>query len=357
MRSSPPRIAVIGAGIVGSAIAYNLAVRGADVLLLDEGPAPGSGVTGRAFGWVNTINGTPSHANYALWREAIAEYQRLKTALPEALSAARPGSLIWRATSQETEELAELHRGAGEDVELVKGSVVAEWEPRLRHVPECAAFSPGDLALDPARLAGTYVSAALSAGATARFDQKAIAIESANGRVTGIRVSEDVLTADIVIMAAAAGINALAGQIGVETSPALLLRYSCSMPVASCILRGPRLEIRQAGDNTLFVAKSYIEDGMENGPQAIGLKTLAVMHEELDLPGDVTLISAAVGNRPLFADGFPRLGFLPQMEGLYVAVGHPGVILAPLIGRLTAEEILDGRRTDLMPALSSQLAG
>ncbi len=34
---------------------------------------------------------------------------------------------------------------------------------------------------------------------------------------------------------------------------------------------------------------------------------------------------------------------------LYVAVGHPGVILVPLIGRLTAEEIVDGRRTELIP--------
>lgn len=101
MRLNRPRIAVIGAGILGSAITYNLAIRGADVLLLDEGPKPGSGVTGRAFGWVNVINGTPGHASYALWREAVAEYQRLKADLPEGLSEARPGSLIWRATPRD----------------------------------------------------------------------------------------------------------------------------------------------------------------------------------------------------------------------------------------------------------------
>lgn len=121
------------------------------------------------------------------------------------------------------------------------------------------------------------------------------------------------------------------------------------MPVVSRILRGPRLEVRQSGDNTLFVAKSYVENGAENGPQAIGERTLAVMRDELDLPDAVMLSSADVGDRPIFADGLPRLGFLPQMDGLYVAAGHPGVILAPLIGRLTAEEILDGRRTELIP--------
>jgi len=52
----------------------------------------------------------------------------------------------------------------------------------------------------------------------------------------------------------------------------------------------------------------------------------------------------------MFADGLPRLGFLQQVEKLYVAAGHPGVILAPLIGRLAAEEILDERRSGLIPA-------
>ncbi|WP_105385128.1 NAD(P)/FAD-dependent oxidoreductase [Neorhizobium alkalisoli] len=353
MRLHQPRIAVISAGILGSAITYNLAVRGADVLLLDENPRPGCGVTGRAFGWVNVINGAPDHTSYPLWREAVAEYRLLKASLPEALSDARAGSLIWRATPQETEQLADVHRRAGEDVELLKRSVVAEWEPRLRRVPECAVFSRSDLALDPTRLAGTYVAAALAAGASARFDKRVAAIETANGRVTGIRVSDGILKADVIVMAAGSAINVLADEFGIdtdiETSPALLLRYACSMPVVSRILRGPRLEIRQAGDNTLLVAKSYVEDGVENGPQTIGERTLAVMRDELNLPGDVMLASADVGDRPIFADGLPRLGFLPQVDGLYVAAGHPGVILAPLIGRLTAEEIVDGRRTELIP--------
>ncbi len=231
--------------------------------------------------------------------------------------------------------------------------MIAEWEPHLRQVPECAVFSCNDLALDPARPAGTYVGAALAAGAMARFNEKVGAIQTTNGRVTGIRLAGGTLKADVVVMAAGSAIKTLAGEmgidIGVETSPAILLRYACSRPVVSRILRGPRLEVRQARDDTLFVAKSYVDDQVESGPQAICQRTLAVMKDELDLPDDVRLTSAAVGNRPVFADGLPRLGLLPTVEGLYVAVGHPGVILAPLVGRLAAEEIVDGRRTGLIP--------
>ena len=46
------RIAVIGAGIVGGAIAFNLARRGADVALVDAGE-PGMGATSHSFAWIN----------------------------------------------------------------------------------------------------------------------------------------------------------------------------------------------------------------------------------------------------------------------------------------------------------------
>jgi len=213
-------------------------------------------------------------------------------------------------------------------------------------VPEYGVFSRNDIALDPVQLAETFVATALAAGASVKFGEKISAIETTNGQVTGIRLSHGTLKADFVVVAAGGGIEGLLEDLGIDigmkTSPALLLRYACSAPVINHILRGPRLEIRQASNNTLFVAKSYVEDDPENGPQIIGERTLAVMRDELDLPDDVILTDAAVGNRPIFIDGMPRLGVLPQVENLYVAVGHPGV-LAPLIGRLAAEEILDGQ--------------
>jgi len=73
------------------------------------------------------------------------------------------------------------------------------------------------------------------------------------------------------------------------------------------------------------------------------------MHERLRLPEGVSLVEAAAGYRPFFSDEMPRLGFLPGIEGAYVAVGHPGVILAPLLGRLAAEHVLEGRRSPLIP--------
>jgi glycine/D-amino acid oxidase-like deaminating enzyme len=155
------------------------------------------------------------------------------------------------------------------------------------------------------------------------------------------------LAADVVILAAGAGVqgltNALGIDTGIETSPAVLLRYSCDQPLINHILRAPRLEVRQAGNGTLLVAKTYRVDSAENTPHLIGEQMLAIMKEELVLPEGVELRSAEVGERPVFADGLPRFGFLPEIGNLFLAVGHPGVIMAPLVGRLTAEQILEDR--------------
>jgi glycine/D-amino acid oxidase-like deaminating enzyme len=132
----------------------------------------------------------------------------------------------------------------------------------------------------------------------------------------------------------------------------VLLQFSADRPFLNRILRGPDLEVRQRPDHSLVAAASYRGDSEENGPTAIGHRMLDVMKRKLALPEGVELRQATVGYRPVFADGFPRLGFLPGADGIYVAVAHPGVILAPLLGRLAMEEIVEGQRSMLVPGFN-----
>ncbi|MBB3592048.1 glycine/D-amino acid oxidase-like deaminating enzyme [Rhizobium sp. BK529] len=345
------RVIIVGAGIVGASLAFHFARRGTEVHMVEEGVAAGSGVTSSAFGWVNIINIAPGAINYGLVQEALVEYARLQADLPGVFVAARAGSLFWLASPAETEAFAAAHRTAGTDVELVDAATIAAWEPNLLKPPACAIFSPLDLALDPARLARDLIDAA---GITATFGRKVGSLTLSGNIVTGVRFDDGgVIEADLVILTAGTAVDRLAENLGfrtgVEASPSIILRYSCTEPVLSRILRGPGLEIRQSADNRLNVAKGYIDDREENAPESVGRRILKIMHERLRLPERVSLVEAVAGYRPFFSDGMPRLGFLPGVEGAYAAVGHPGVILAPLLGRLAAEHVLEGRRSPLIP--------
>jgi glycine/D-amino acid oxidase-like deaminating enzyme len=67
------------------------------------------------------------------------------------------------------------------------------------------------------------------------------------------------------------------------------------------------------------------------------------------LPGaqQFKLDRLTLGFRPIPADELPVMGALPNVPDIHVAVTHSGVTLAPIVGRLTAEEILHGSRADM----------
>nr|WP_275540447.1 FAD-dependent oxidoreductase [Rhizobium tubonense] len=348
---------VVGSGVVGASIAYHLARRGAEVQLLDERQAPGCGVTGHAFGWINLVNGssTANPASYRLRLQAIEDFRRLETEFPEAFEGVRCGSIVWEKTPAMTEARAREHQAWGAPIELVDAAAIALMEPSLRDVPDCAAFSPDDIAIDPGDLSRALVRAAVSAGATANFGIKVTSVETLNGRATGVRTAGDIIDADAVVIAAGTAVDtltsALGANIGVESSPCVLLRYQVEQPFITRILCGSELEIRQANDHSLIVATSYVEGAEDDAAMAIGHRFLEAIGRSLAVPGEIAFRKGVVGYRPFFADGFPRLGFLPQVEGVYVAVGHPGVILAPLLGRLATEALLDDRHSSLVPDL------
>jgi len=350
------RIVIIGAGIFGTAMAYHLASPRTDVVIIESGPKPACGVTGRAFGWINTVHGVPGSESHALWRKAVSDYPALIQDLPEMSCFSRHGSLLWHATTQETEQLFATRQDAGEAVELVDRTTISRLEPHLRNVPDAAVFSSDDIAIDPIRLAGTLLDAAQTRGATVRFDETVTSIETTNGHVSGIRTSAGLIETDCVILAAGPGTDMLAKQLGIDIgmvlSPALLLRYACDSPFIRLILDGPRVEVRQSRDNTVFIAKSWSAD-REETPSIIGERVLSVLADEFDLPSPLSLISAEISNRPTFADKMPRLGFVSAVEGLYLATGHPGLILAPYLARLAARDILHGE----VPAASKRANG
>ncbi|MGH6913163.1 MAG: FAD-dependent oxidoreductase, partial [Geminicoccales bacterium] len=63
---------------------------------------------------------------------------------------------------------------------------------------------------------------------------------------------------------------------------------------------------------------------------------------------DLALERVTVGLRPIPQDGKPVVGSAPGVPGLYLAVMHSGVTLAPAVGRFAAMEMLDGVRLELL---------
>ncbi|NAZ86524.1 FAD-dependent oxidoreductase, partial [Kineococcus indalonis] len=91
------RVVVVGAGIVGAAVAREAAAAGAEVLLLDAS-APASGVSADSFGWIGGPRGTDAPgASTALHRGALAAHRRLEAQVPGV-------RVLWRGCVTWSEE-------------------------------------------------------------------------------------------------------------------------------------------------------------------------------------------------------------------------------------------------------------
>lgn len=336
---------MIGAGIVGASIAYHLARRGARVVLVDAGQ-PGGGVTARAFGWINVSFGVAG-PNAPLRGQAIADYRRLDEELRGKLRIDWCGALTWSSDPAETERMVRDHRARGHDIRLLGRAEVAALEPALVDLPDCAAHAVGEGVIEAAAAARTLSNAAKAAGAEIRADCLVAAVAAGDGRVTGILTGDAAIDADAVVLAAGTGSPELCRPLGIDlpirSSPAIRLRFRAPGALVRGIVQNPAFEVRQPAAGTLFAAENYIDASPENGPDAVAQRALRAIRAGLRGGAGLELEETLVGVRAIPADGDPVVGFARNIGGLYLAVMHAGVTLAPTVGRLAATEILDGR--------------
>jgi len=342
MSASGPRTVVVGAGIVGASIAYHLARRGAPVTLVDRA-RPAGQATGQSFGWIDVSHGKPE-PYHRLRHIALREYRRLQQELG-ALPLDWCGSLVWRREPAETERLLREHAGWGYAVALVERDRIAALEPNLIEPPACAVHAASEAAIEPAAATRILVDAARRAGADIRLDTDVIALSARGRTIVGIRTEGGGIDAEVVVLAAGTGAATLCAPLDValpmDSSPAWLLRFSAPDRLIRTVVSSPELEIRQGADG-LLAAEDYAAGSSPDDAGAIAHRTLALIRRGLRGGDAVQISGASAVMRPIPADGLPVVGFASPVDGLYLAVMHAGVTLAPAVGRFAAMEILDG---------------
>jgi len=322
-------LVVVGAGIVGASVAYHAARAGAAVTLVETG-RPGGGVTANSFAWIGASWVDPSGVRtgpaLALRSNATEEYRRLEDELP-GLPVTWSGSLSWGTTDQPPV--------ARPGLEIVDAAAAATLEPALRLPPEWAVWAPDEGAVDPTGVAERLVGGARAHGARIVSDTPVTAIRrDAAGRVVGVETTEGTLAAGTVVLTAGVATAALAEPLGVrvpvDPSPATLFRFRAPAGLVRTVVNNQDFDLRQIAADQLIAAADSPE------------RTLAAIRSTFRGGENVELLSAQVGQRPMPADGEPIIGPVSEVPGLYVAVLHSAITLAPIVGRLVAKELVDG---------------
>lgn len=331
-------VIVVGAGIIGAAIALALARSGARVRVVDAGLG---GATGAAFGWINaSFHLGPAH--FALRQAGISAWHRLAAETPVPVNFC--GALCWEEQGTALTAQGQALEALGYPVQRVTRAQIAAMEPAVADPPEEALLFEGEGVAEPVETTRALLSDAARHGARMLRGLKVTALLRTGGRITGVRTAAGDLTGDHVVVAAGCAAPELLEPLGIALPmvprPAVVVE---TLPVGARITRvlvAPQGEIRQLPGGGLVMPASagHQADDAESlpgDPLDIAAATLDRLSRLIGEP--VTLAQAQVAWRPVPRDGLPVIG--AAAEGLHVAVMHSGITLAAIAAEIVDAEI------------------
>lgn len=352
-----PRVAVIGAGIMGASIAYHLARGGAQVTVLDRA-APGGQATQGAFAMLIATHDDDRAFN-DLYGMAVMDWRRLEVELGGAVEVQWGGTASWAPPGAGADELAASTRKLqawGAPVRPIDAAGLAELVPGAVPGPFGAGvFSPDQGTLDPVQALQALVAAGRRLGVVYRYPCEVTGFRREGGRITGLRTRQGDVEVDVAVLAAGAGTPGLAGPLGIKTPIDVVsgtLAHSKPFPrVLRRVLNGPLGSLKQDPDGRIVTGADYRPGASGTDvSRAYGESLLATAVRMVPALKGVELEAMTLGYVPIPVDNHPIVGFCGAPANLYVALTMSGITMAPLMGRMAACEILEGVQVETLSA-------
>lgn len=362
------RIIVLGAGVLGASTAYHLARAGADVTVL-EAAGPASGTSSATFSMDVTHLKTP-HSYYLLNRQGSDGHIALAAEL-EGLPWRHPAPLVQWADTEEghhaLRERALRVRDWGHSCEVAPSAALSDLAPSVAPA-SCTAdeIVVHDRAAwyDAPRFVRALLDGAAFLGAILHYGVRVTGLlRAADGRITGVRAGDQDWAADAVVNCAGPHADRIAEladtRLPMDRIPGLV-GESTPVPEArlGAILAAPGVDLRPAPDARVVSISWPVDALLARHTEQGGAADLSDLAGDLHRRGEAVLpalvkarsAGARIGVRPVPHDGLPLVGELPGAPGLYHLVSHSAVNLAPVLGRLAAQELTTDRPAEELAA-------
>ena len=356
-------VTVVGAGVVGSAIAYSLAKHGAFVTVIDRG-RPGGGATSHSFAWINATAKHPvSYHDFN--RRSLGMWDRFAKDLDTDVGLRWGGQMEWAATADgaaELESRAAQLQAWGYPCQMLDGAQMARLEPGLTPGQVTAAiYCELDGMVEPTVAAEACIRAAAKHGASVSLETEVTGLKINAGSATIVAGGGEI-AADVVVLAGGVDNTRLAAMAGItipqQNSPGVVIRTN---PIAQPLLSNvsvvyapplepgrPEIHLRQCLDGSAMIGEGSQESLARNDTQSHADELLARAAEYVPGLKGASAVPVPVGYRPMPLDGFPVIGFSPKAPNVYLALTHSGVTLAPMMAQMATIEIIDGANVELL---------
>jgi glycine oxidase len=358
-------VVVIGGGVIGCAVAYELSRRGAGVTLV-EPRAIGAGASQASAGMLAPFHeGRHDPLLQKLGIASLDVYEEWASTLgADRIGYRREGSVEIAFDEGDQRQLRDLAAALdADDVEhaWLDPAALRIVEPDVASLALGALVIPSHGVADVPALTRTLWERAANSGAR-RIDAAAERVSGTGGSVR-VETRTGSVAATHVVLAA----GSWAGLVDVAGAPRLPVRpvrgqlvvLDCGRRISARALWGPRAYAVPRPDGSLLIGATVEEAGFDEQPTAGGVQSLLAAAIEM-LPATASAVLAAirVGLRPGTPDDRPIIGRSPIVEGLIYATGHyrNGALLAPLTGVLVSD-LVEGRDVAALAPLAPERFG
>ena len=361
-------VVVIGAGVIGCAVAFELARRGARVAVIDPRGIARGATFASAGVLAPYLEADRKGPLLPLAVKSLAMYDGFVATVSEVAGLSFPYRRSGTLEVTADEDGFKRLQGLAADLPAARG-IILDREAAREAEPQLAEDVIGALLIEEhGFVAAADLTAALARGAAAKGatflpPRSAVLIE-ADGAAVSIATTDGAMSAAAVVLAA----GTWSGQLGASAQPPLpvrpvrgqLLRLRWHAPPLARVVWGPRCYLVPWPDGSLLVGATMEEVGFDERTTVAGVRDL--LESVCDLaPGawQSTFDEARVGLRPAAPDLLPIVGPSSRVPGLVYATAHHrnGVLLAPVTASLVADLVLEGRADPALEPLAPSRFG
>ncbi len=353
-------VAIIGAGVIGTSIAWHLARRGcANVVVVEKELNPGMGSTAKAAGGIRAQFNSP--INVELSRLSIPAFERFPLEMGVDAAFSQVGYL-WIATRPDDLRLFEgmvaAQRRLGLDVELLDRAGVARRAPYARTDDVLGGtFHAKDGYGPPADYVMGYHKKSKEMGVRYLLSTAVTGVATKNGAVTGLKTSAGEIRAERVVCAAGAWSGQLGAMLGIEI-PIQPVRRQClvtkplalphPIPMTIDFATGVYMHSESGGVLAGLADKSEPPGFNEAVDYDFIARIAELAMRRVPLLEQAEILTSWAGLYEVTPDNHPIVGELPGLRNFWLAAGFSGhgVMHAPATGRIVAE-LLTGAKPAL----------
>ena len=364
-------VIVVGAGVIGCAVAYELSRRGMAVQVADDRPA-GMGATHASAGMLNPyIEAGDERPLLDLGARSLSLYDNFVRGVTAASGRdvlyRRSGTLDVALRPQSLSDLVELAdwlRARNVGAEVLDSDAVRREEPQLNE-----EVAGGLLIAAHGFVSAGQLTAALAAAGRAQgvrfLEGWRVRRLAESGDAICLDTSRGTLHAGHVVVAA----GSWAGKIGIGATTATapvrpvrgqLVQLNWPAPPLRRVIWAESCYVVPWDDGTVLVGATVEDAGFDERTTVSGIRTLLdAVSELLPRAAGAGFNGARAGLRPATPDELPIIGRSSVLPNVVLAVGHyrNGVLLAPLTAQLVADVLLDAARDPLLELTRPQRFG